>query len=569
MNLRGDVMKELYIDMMEKVVEAYTLDHIRRYTAEVMERGLEEHGFPRLTANIGILIAHGRKQELREDFLKMMDLCLKEMPTARGRNGNRVGNDFSVKEIVFCLLETEKAGSFPKKITDGWRAELKKINPYLTYSQIAAYPPNNMANWAAFGAASEQLRKYAGIADESFFIENQIASQFHAFDENGMYRDPGCPMVYDFVTRLQLAVALHFGFDGEGAERLTEELLKSADRTLYMQSVTGEIPFGGRSNQFLHNETFYAALCEFYASFFKKRGDMKKAGQFKSAARIAVESILPWLEAKPIRHIKNSYPTDSMYGCEGYAYYDKYMVTTGSWLYLAYAIADDSIEEVACPSENENYISVTSPDFHMTFLKFGDYSMQINTSTLEKYDANGIGRIHRKGAPSAICLSVPFSQTPNYSLDVENTSPLSISAGMKVGDRFVYSYEKDTVYTLNSKEVTDSFSKVSFDCENTDGLKIKQTCIVSENGVKFKAECDGIVEIAFPMFAFDGENETTRTVSGNCAVVEYRGWKCIYTADGEITEDGIYANRNGHYIRMNVRGKDSVTLKIEIKEIGK
>ncbi len=544
-------MKELYIEIMEKVVEAYTLDHIRRYTGEVEERGLEEHGFPRLTANIGILIAHGRKQELREDFLKMMDLCLKEIPTARSRNGGRVGNDFSVKEIVFCLLETEKAVSFPKEITDRWREELKKINPYLTYSQIAAYPPNNMANWAAFGAASEQLRKYAGIADESFFIENQIASQFHAFDENGMYRDPGEPIVYDIVTRLQLATALHYGFDGEGRERLTEELIKSADKTLYMQSVTGEIPFGGRSNQFLHNETVYATLCEFYASFFKKRGDMKKAGQFKRAARIAVESILPWLEAKPIRHIKNSYPTDSMYGCEGYAYYDKYMVTAGSWLYLAYSMADDTIPEVPCPVENENYICETAPHFHLTMLKYGDYFVQMDTAANPKYDASGIGRVHRKGAPPTICLSMPFSAHPNYTIDIENPTPLSVCAG-----------DSNANYDITSKEVTDDYVKVKF----SNGI-IKQTCIVSEEGVEFKAESDGIVEIAFPMFSFDGENETIRTVSGNRAEVEYKGWKCIYTADGEITEGGIYANRNGHYIRMNVKGKDLVTLKIEIKEI--
>ena len=110
----GKLMKELYIDMMEKVVGAYTDSHIRRYTAEVKEHGLEEHGFPRLTANLGILIAHGRKQELKKDFIEMMNLCCSEIPTARTRNGNRVGNDFSVKEIVFCILELEKAGTFNK-----------------------------------------------------------------------------------------------------------------------------------------------------------------------------------------------------------------------------------------------------------------------------------------------------------------------------------------------------------------------------------------------------------------------------------------------------------------------
>jgi len=560
-------MKELYIDMMEKVVEAYTLDHIRRYTGEVEERGLEEHGFPRLTANIGILIAHGRKQELREDFLRMMDLCLKEIPTARGRNGNRVGNDFSVKEIVFCLLETEKIGSFPKEITDGWREELKKINPYLTYSQIAAYPPNNMANWAAFGAASEQLRKYAGISDESFFIENQVASQFHAFDENGMYRDPGCPMVYDFVTRLQLAVALHFGFDGEGADRLTEELIKSADRTLYMQSVTGEIPFGGRSNQFLHNEAFYAALCEFYAVFFKKRGDMKKAGQFKRAARIAVESILPWLSKNPISHIKNFYPIDSKYGCEEYAYYDKYMVTTASWLYLAYAMADDSIEEVACPSENENYISETSPAFRMTFLKYGDYFVQLDTPAQTRYDASGIGRINRRGAPSAICMTVPCSKEPHYSIDTENLTPLSICPGKKVGDDFVYAYDEQTVYTLLSKEVTDKFVKAEYKCENENGLNLIFTCIVSENGVELSAVGEGDVAMLFPMLQFDGNNGSEITAEDRTASLCYKGWKCSYTTDGIISENGaVCANRNGHYISMSAKGKDKVTLKIEIKE---
>lgn len=76
-----------------------------------------------------------------------------------------------------------------------------------------------------------------------------------------MYRDPHEPIVYDMVTRLQLAMALYFGFEGECAKRLEEHLEKSADLTLKMQSITGEIPFGGRSNQFLHNETFYAALC--------------------------------------------------------------------------------------------------------------------------------------------------------------------------------------------------------------------------------------------------------------------------------------------------------------------
>ena len=56
-------MKTIYIDIMEKALSAYTEERIREYIAEVRRDGLTEHGFPRLGANIGILMAHGRRQE--------------------------------------------------------------------------------------------------------------------------------------------------------------------------------------------------------------------------------------------------------------------------------------------------------------------------------------------------------------------------------------------------------------------------------------------------------------------------------------------------------------------------
>ena len=53
-------MKEQYIELMEKALSAYTDEHILRYLDDVKTNGLTEHGFPRVTANIGILIAHGK-----------------------------------------------------------------------------------------------------------------------------------------------------------------------------------------------------------------------------------------------------------------------------------------------------------------------------------------------------------------------------------------------------------------------------------------------------------------------------------------------------------------------------
>lgn len=561
-------MKSLYIDMMDMVVNAYTAEHVRRYTDSVIENGLEEHGFPRLTANLGILIALGKKQEYKEIFVEMMTLCCKEMPTALERNGGRTGNNFSVKEIIFCILELEKAQIFDKSLTDSWRDELKKIVPEKTYHRISPYSTEPVNNWAAFAAVSEQLRKFAGLGGDSLFIDNQIADQMFCFDENCMYRDPHEPMAYDFVTRLQFAVALYFGYNGKYAKELEENLIKSADLTLKMQSVTGEIPFGGRSHQFLHNEAVYSTLCEFYAWFFKKRGDMKKAGQFRRSARLAIESILPWLEKNPIPHIKNAYAIDSMYGCEGYAYYDKYMVTVASWLYLSYAMFDESIPEALCPMESENYIIETSEHFHKVFLKFGNYFAEFDTFADLRYDASGLGRIHKRGASPLICMSVPCPphEGSRYKTDIENPSPLSICGGIKCGDEFVYAYDNDAKYTLSKKELTDIYAKVTFLCETKSGKSFTQICTLSESGAEVYVEGDGEVSIIFPLFDFDGKDFTKKEINNNVASVTHNKSTCIYSADATISDTGkLFANRNGHYKALSVSSQNSVTLKITIE----
>ena len=175
-----------------------------------------------------------------------------------------------------------------------------------------------------------------------------------------------------------------------------------------MQSVNGEIPFGGRSNQFLHNDPLIAGLFEYEANLHAKNGDLKKAGQCKQAAMLAAQNGLAWLNTDHLYHIKNGYEPFSGYGCEPYGYFQKYMVTMASLAYFAYLMADDSIEEQPCLSLSENFIHSTSEHFHKTFIKFGDYFLEYETRADFHYDCNGLGRIHRKDASPVICLSVPF-----------------------------------------------------------------------------------------------------------------------------------------------------------------
>lgn len=564
-------MKELYLDVMEKAVGAYTIPLIEEYIDTVRRDGLSEHGFPRLAADIGILIAHGRMTHLKDVFIRLMDLCCAEMPVAYQRSKNsQVGNEFSVKEIVMCLMTLEEYNAFPDELSR-WKDAIRSMNPYAIYAHIAPVPAVPMHNWAAFAAASEQLRIYAGLgAPESpAFVDNQVASQLFNFDENGMYRDPNEPFVYDLTTRLQLSLVMHYGFDGSNAEALREQLMKGSMQTPLMQSVTGEIPFGGRSNQFLHNEPTFAALFEYEARQHQKNGDLKKAGQCKQAAMLAIQNTLRWLNTEHVYHIKNGYEPFGGYGCEPYGYFHKYMVTTASFAHFAYLLADDTIAEQPCAALNENRIHRTGDHFHKTFIKFGEYFLEYETRADFHYDCNGLGRLHRRNAPSALCLSVPVTPTPNYGLDLTNPGPLSLCAGLKnAAGEVHFSCEEGTRFELLAQSITDDSARLLWQVTLPDGNAFTEECTVTNESVVLRFAAPGEIIALLPAFEGDGWRRSEISAEAAAAHIRYEGFECRYDASAPLSLlPEVYANRSGHYRAFEARAEGEVTIRITIDKI--
>ena len=559
------VTKARYLELMELAVGAYAPEHMERYLKDIQAKGIEEHGFPRLTSNLGVLLATGRRTSAHDKalFKTMMDECCRQMSTAKARNGNRVGNDFTVKEVILCLYEVERAKLFPKETTDAWRADIAKVVPRNTYTCIPRQDDPVAHNWAVFAGASDQLRFHAGLGGDLAFVERQFAGQLRFFDANGMYRDPNQPLVYDGVTRLQFMLALRYGYDGASRAFLEEQFRKSAGPTLLMQSVTGEIPYGGRSNQFLHNESFYAAVCEWYAGWFKAQGDIRTAQRFRAAARRAVESLGYWSASKPLHHVKNRFPRDSRYGCEAYGYFDKYMVTMGSWAFLCYLFADESIPDADLPADSEATTFVTSPDFHMAFLKAGGYGVQFDAPADGHYDGSGIGRIQRRGAPPMLALSLPFAQKPSYGLDVTNKTPLAILPGWLRDDKWVYSYGGR--YTNLTVSAANDVAKMDVDVIRKVETYLRLSCGVSTDGVSITLSGDGDLALTLPAFEFDGDRHTSIRVTEKSIAVSLDGWTCRYETNGKIIDTGlVYGNRNGHYRRYEARGRGPLTVKVTL-----
>ncbi|MBQ8685159.1 MAG: hypothetical protein IJ514_03190 [Clostridia bacterium] len=553
-------MKERYLNVMERALECYSVERLKNYTRKVKDAGLTDQSLSRLAANIGILIAYNRKRELTPVFFEMMDICCEQIPKVKA------ANEFSVVELCLLLLELERSDFVEKERLQGWKTQLSSACAFDLYKQVYTLPPEKLHNWALFGASSEWLRVYTGMSEERDFVDKQIATQLRLFDENGMYIDPHAPILYDLVARYRLALMLHFGYNGKYRKEMDVLLEKSGLLTLRMQSVTGEIPYGGRSNQFLHNEANLVVLYKFEALRYKKRGELEKAGQFVRAANLALEAIEKWLEFVPSKHVKNRYSQDSFFGCEGYAYFDKYMITLASVIYPALFLDTSSIAEVACPAECGGFISKTGDAFHKVFLNKNGYFLEADTCADLHYEGSGLGRIHKANAPSAICLSMPFAKEPWYKLgERKNETDFSICPAIKTDkERWIFGAGNEASYTFVDEKAT---SRMRFVCDFGDNKTVNFICSVDKDGVLLQATSENQEElgICLPVFSFDGETSTKISENNEKLSVEYEGWVCEYQTENLTDLRMELLNRNGVYKGYIASGKKAVEVRIRIK----
>ncbi len=552
-------MKERYIALMEKALSAYSDAHIDEYFEKVKRDGLTEHGFARLTSNMGILISHGRRTDLFPRFLAMMDFCCEAIPTIKA------ANDFAVREIVTCIIELEKRGTVDAEQINNWKNNLAKIEPYSVYTVIAKEPCEKLFNWALFTGVSEYMRDHIGIANAKETVDTQIATQLRWLDENGMYRDNliYAPMVYDLVARGLFTMLLHFGYNGKYRSEIDAILKKSGLLSLQMQSVTGELPFGGRSNQYMHNEGWLSVILEYEAVRYKKEGNLELASKFKAAAARALDNIEYWFAKDPIHHIKNRFPLDTKYGCENYGYFDKYMITSASVLHDASLVCDETIP--VGKFDDSPLIAETSDYFGKIFVRAGGYSLEFEKNSNPQYDADGLGRVHKHGAPSPICISVPCPAKPNYNIDSEKAISASLTPAVFINQKWVYATEHNAIISTLSKSTYDNCATLELCYDFRGGGTVNAKYTVSENGVEISLSGEDDIAFMLPLFEFDGETRTEISVDNHAAEVKYEGCMCRYTSDGMIEDSLKHArNRNGHYRVFRAVGKNTLNIKIEL-----
>lgn len=546
-----------YLALIDRTLDAYSPAEIEAYFARVRRDGLTEHGFPRLCANLGVLIAHGRRPALIPLFCAMMDFCCDAIPRVVA------ANEFSVREVVLAIRVLDGTGAVDPARIARWQNALRTLDPATAYQKIARTPADRPHNWACFAALSEFVRGQALGIDTAAFVDLQLASQLPRFDENGMYRDPHTPMVYDLVSRALLALLLTLGYRGSHREAIDAHLRTAGRLTLAMQSTTGEIPYGGRSAQFLHNEAVLAIVLEYEARRYAAAGDLPTAGRFKQGVDRALTHLEGWLARTPISHAKNRFPRTSGYGCEGYAYFEKYMVTAASFLYAAALIGDDTIP-LAPPDDAPAALS-SSSHFHKLFLRAGDYFAELDLAADPHYDASGLGRVHRAGLPSALCLSLPAPSRPKFTVDTDAPLGFAICPALWLGG--VWQDGSDATYTVAALTQTDTQAQTVLTAPIA-GREARMTVTLTPAGVTVTAEAadGGAVGLMLPALAFDGETYADLSLTDTALHLTYRGGLYRAVTDGRLTDTARLArNRNGHYRVLRAEGIGAVTAQITLE----
>ena len=267
-----------------------------------------------------------------------------------------------------------------------------------------------------------------------------------------------------------------------------------------------------------------------------------------------MDALRRWLDVRPVRHVKNFYPTGAGkrgtgMGCEGYAYFDKYMITMGSWAMLSWLFADESVP-VMPPEAAKPVAFASTPDFHVVLLRAGDYSAQFDYNADTHYDCDGLGRVQRKGAPPTICMSVPCAEKPSYAIERPNAGALSI---LPVGDGVL----------------APDGSGVDGDCAWANWKKGDKVwkCRLSPKGMDMTLSGAGAAALTLPAFEFDGEQNSEITCDGKSLTVRYRGWLCSYSTDGAIVDTGdVCSNRNGRYRVFKAQGNGALMVHIAISQ---
>jgi hypothetical protein len=420
------ISRETYLDIAERIVRQAVDWQDERGAIINPVLGRETFSTSaRFVGALGGCIWGGRCEDLVDACCLSMDYCCDQMAGINEPEGGLRGLEFYTKEIMYAYFGLQ--AKIDQQRHQRWAELMGSYDPWARYPSWVDWRDGNFPIYALCG---EQLKTHAGLADSSDAIDAVLDNQFKLISPYGMYRDPFDPFTYDLTVRQQIGMLPRFGYTGRHAQWIDEATRRGALTQLLWTSVTGQMPYGGRSNQYHIMEAMAACICEMEAHRYAGERPTY-AGAFKRAAHMAVQSIMPWImDYEPAYVLKNRFNRDLMHGdtrADG-SPYAAYALLIASILGTAYQMADESIPEGPMPADRGGYVMQLWPSFHRTFATCGPYHIEIDNSGQPTHDATGLGRFHKRGIRPETALSMSIPAEPSVNLAIE-ASPIHVAIG--------------------------------------------------------------------------------------------------------------------------------------------
>jgi hypothetical protein len=351
------------------------------------ERTEIQYSTPSYALAAAILVESGTRPDLLSKASRALDRSLSELATHSA--ANQTGDFFIFPAMSAYARLRDRVDPATR---ERWQGYLRKIDPDLAYSDRIGPGQPDVMNWNSNAILGEFLRFKEGFTDQKF-VSRYLDAQLPRFTPEGLYRDPGTPLVYDAAARFNFLLLLNEGYRGPHRAALETLLHRGAWASLLMQSPTGDFPSGGRSSGHVWNDALECANFELWARRSAVAGDMTGARAFKRAAHLAAQSIARWVRPTgDIWIVKNRFDPELRHGYEDYSFHSQYNLLTAAYLALAWSYADESVPEGPSPAETGNFL-VNLPNFHKIFANVSGHYLEIDLAGEEKHGETGLIRL--------------------------------------------------------------------------------------------------------------------------------------------------------------------------------
>ncbi len=370
-----------------------------------------QYATPYFAYAVGALVEAGRARDLLSHGVRAMEHATTSFAGGRKTIPDDHGEFFV--PVLTGALDLYR-GLAPDATLSRWRERLK-----VPLTQVIRGGTNN---WETYPMKGEWMRARAGLVrseDAIAYIERVwrdrqaariVPAPWYLYRD--LTSDPDTLSV-EAVGRGNLLGLVHHGYAGPSRAAIERAAESATLVALLLQEPSGQAPTNGRTDNHVWVDVGYQLSFEVMAERLFERGEVRRAGQLRRAALLALGGIDRWRRedgawAGSYFITKNRLDPKLRVGYQTASQYSNYNGSLMYHLAEAYHVRHSAIDEQPTPSELGGYAFALDDKFAAVFANAGGLLVQANlrgqvgVSNGNRWTPLGVVRFARAGWDSRL-----------------------------------------------------------------------------------------------------------------------------------------------------------------------